>query len=103
MIRLLYFQQTLGTMILPTKYEKLKENSLIVGSHIITFLKDNDLSLNELHHLLQSRKKLELDLVTLIDTLTFLYLTEIIEIDSQNLIRLTDETKQNLHIAEKII
>jgi hypothetical protein len=90
-------------MILPTKYEKLKENSLIVGSHIITFLKDNDLSLNELHHLLQSRKKLELDLVTLIDTLSFLYLTEIIEIDSQNLIRLTDETKQNLHIAEKII
>ena len=90
-------------MILPTKYEKLKENSLIVGSHIITFLKDNDLSLNELHHLLQSRKKLELDLVTLIDTLSFLYLSEIIEIDSQNLFRLTDEIKQNLHISEKII
>ena len=103
MTRFHYFQILWGTMILPTKYEKLKENSLIVGSHIITFLKDNDLSLNELHHLLQSRKKLELDLVTLIDTLSFLYLTEIIEIDSQNLFRLTDETKQNLHIAEKII
>lgn len=90
-------------MILPTKYEKLKENSLIVGSHIIAFLKEDDLSLNELHHLLHSRKKIELDLITLINTLSFLYLTDIIEIDSQNLIRLTDETKKNLHISEKII
>lgn len=98
-----YSQIQLGTMILPTKYEKLKENSLIIGSHIIIFLKENDLSLNELHHLLQSHKKLELDLITLIDTLSFLFLSEIIELDSQNLIRLTDETKQNLHIAEEII
>ena len=90
-------------MILPTKYEKIKENTLILGSHIISFLKEDDLSLNYLHHLLQSRKKLELDLITLINTLSFLYLTEIIEIDSQNLIRLTDETKKNLHISEKII
>ncbi len=90
-------------MILPTKYEKLKENSLIVGAHIISFLKADDLSLNDLYHLLQSRKKLELDLIMLIDTLSFLFLTEIIEIDSHNLIRLTNETKQNLHIAEKII
>lgn len=90
-------------MVLPTKYEKLRDNSLIIGAHIIALIKEEDSTLLDLHIKLDKRKNLELDLMQLIDTLTFLYLSGIIEMDNNNIIRLTDDTKQNIHIPKKII
>lgn len=90
-------------MVLPAKYEKLRDNSLIIGAHIITILKEEDSTLLDLHIKLNKRKKIELDLMQLTDTLTFLYLSGIIEMNNNNIIKLTDDTKQNIHIPQKII
>jgi hypothetical protein len=75
-------------MILPTKYENLKENSLVIGAHIISFLKQEELTINEIHLKLIKLKNADVDWFYLVDTLTFLYLADIIEIDSNNLLRL---------------
>lgn len=79
-------------MIIPTKYENIKENPLIVGYHIIALLKENPLSFLEIHHQLFQYKKIELGYETLLDTLTFLYLSEIIEIDN-NIISLINDSQ----------
>lgn len=80
-------------MILPDKYENLKENGLIIGSHIITILKNNPLSLQDIHNLLITNKKIELDLDRLTEILTFLFIAGIVEIDSNNLIGLSNEAE----------
>jgi len=79
-------------MIIPTKYENIKENSLIIGCHIITLLKENSLSFLDIHHQLYQFKKIESDYGSLLDTLTFLYLSEIIEINN-NLISLKNDSQ----------
>ena len=89
-------------MIIPTKYENIKENPLIVGCHIISILKSNALPLLDIHLQLKKYKKLELDYNTLVDTLTFLYLSEAIEIDN-NIIRLKNDTPKAIHNPERII
>ena len=90
-------------MILPTKYENVKENSLVIGSYIISFLKKENLSFIDIHFSLLKQKELDLDYTKLEDTLTFLFLSDIIEFDNSNNIRLTDEAQQNLHLPGKII
>jgi len=89
-------------MIIPSKYENIKENPLIVGYHIITILKGNALSCVDIHLQLIKFKKLELDYNNLVDTLTFLYLAGIIEIDN-NIISLKNDTKKALYFTERII
>jgi len=79
-------------MIIPTKYENIKENPLIIGYHIIALLKENPLSFLEIHHQLFQFKKIELGYENLLETLTFLYLSEIIEIDN-NIIRLKNDSQ----------
>lgn len=75
-------------MILPTKYENLKENSLVIGAHIISFLRKEELTINEIHLKLTKLKNTDTDWFYLVDTLTFLFMAGIIEIDSQNYLRL---------------
>lgn len=84
-------------MILPTKYENLKENSLIIGAQIIAILKSDDQSILQIHEILSRKNKIELNLIQLIDTLTFLFLAGIVEIKN-NTLRLTDDSKKNLHL-----
>ncbi len=89
-------------MILPTKYENIKENPLIVGYNIISLLKENPLSLLDIHLQLKKFKNLELDYNTLVDTLTFLYLSDAIEIDN-NIIRINNDTPKTIYNSERII
>ena len=79
-------------MIIPTKYENLKKNSFVVGYNIILILKEQQLTLLDLHQKLCKLKNLDLDLAELTDTLTFLFLCDIIELDN-DLIRLTNDIK----------
>lgn len=74
-------------MILPSKYENIKENGLIVGAYIISFLKNSDLTLLEIHLQLKKYKNLELAYSYLLDILTFLYISDIIVLEN-NLIKL---------------
>jgi len=69
-------------MILPSKYENIKENPLIVGSHILALLKDNPLSFIELHFHLSHSKNIYLGHESLLDTLTFLFLSDIIDFNN---------------------
>lgn len=89
-------------MILPTKYENIKENPLIVGYQIISLLKNNALTLLDIHLQLKKHKKLELDYNTLIDTLTFLYLADAIEIDN-NIIIIKNDTPKAIYDSERFI
>lgn len=72
-------------MIIPTKYENIKENALVIGAHIISFLRNSDLTLLEIHLQLKKYKKLELDYSYLVDILTFLYIADVIELENNNI------------------
>jgi len=91
-------------MILPAKYEDIKENSLVVGAHIIELLKNNDLTFLDIHLQLRKRKKLELNFETLLDTLTFLFVSDIVDIDiTSNIISIKHDPKKTLYAPRTVI
>jgi hypothetical protein len=89
-------------MILPTKYENLNNNPIVVGSYIISFLQKEDLTFLQIHHKLLTKKKIDLGYTKLQDTLTFLFITGIIDINN-NLIHISNDTRRNLYLPEKLI
>ncbi len=64
-------------MIIPTKYENLNNNVLIIGSDIIKLLKKQSYNIENLYQKIKKAKKIDFN--TFYDTLTFLWLSEIIE------------------------
>jgi hypothetical protein len=89
-------------MILPTKYEDLKSNPLNIGAYIVSFLMKEDLTLLQIHTLLIKNKKVDIGYIKLIDTITFLFIAGIIDINN-NLIHISNDTKSNFYIPEKLI
>ena len=64
-------------MIIPSKYENLNKNVLVIGSQIIELLKKQAYNIENLYQKLKKINDISFD--TFYDTLTFLWLSEIIE------------------------
>jgi Fe2+ or Zn2+ uptake regulation protein len=64
-------------MIIPSKYENLNKNVLVIGSQIIELLKKQAYNIENLYQKLKNINDISFD--TYYDTLTFLWLSEIIE------------------------
>ena len=64
-------------MIIPSKYENLNKNILVIGSEIISLLKKQSFNIENLYQKIKKKKNINFD--TYYDTLTFLWLSEIID------------------------
>lgn len=63
-------------MLLPTKYEDLNYNVLVLGAHTIRYIKKGTNNIEELFAKLKLEHKVDLDLF--FDIITFLWLADII-------------------------
>lgn len=66
-------------MLIPSKYEDINSNLLVIGSKAIRLLKKKPLNIEDLFQKL--RKDVEINLEQYFNMLTFLWLSEIIRID----------------------
>jgi len=78
-------------MILPNKYEDLRNTPIIVGKDIILLLRKKNFNLFELY----SKLPVNINIDTYFDTLTFLYAADLISFNN-NIVYLND-TKKTLH------
>jgi hypothetical protein len=78
-------------MILPNKYEDLKNTPLVIGKDIILLLRKKNFSLFDLY----SKLSVKINIDTYFDILTFLYAADLISFNN-NIIYLND-TKKTLH------
>lgn len=63
-------------MLLPTKYENLNYNILVLGVHTIRYIKQGKKNIEELFSILKLNHNVDLDLF--FDIITFLWLADII-------------------------
>jgi len=63
-------------MLLPTKYENLNYNILILGAHTIRYIKNGVNNIEDLFQKLKEKHNVDLDLF--FDIITFLWLSNII-------------------------
>lgn len=63
-------------MLLPTKYENLNYNILVLGAHTIRYIKQGKKNIEELFNILKLNHNVDLDLF--FDIITFLWLADII-------------------------
>ena len=75
-------------MILPTKHQNLNKSPLIIGAEILSVLKKNDVSVENLFQKL--RVKFDISLELFFDSITFLWLINSINIENQ----IISKTKQ---------
>lgn len=66
-------------MILPTKYETLWSNALVIGAHILGILKDKNCNLENLYW--EIRKKDKITIEQFYNTVTFLRLSDCVVIN----------------------
>lgn len=67
------------SIILPTKYEKLSQNTMVIGAAVIGLLKKQKYPIEELYQVL--KKKEQINLERFYNTLTFLWISEVITSD----------------------
>ena len=68
-------------MLIPSKYEDIFSNPLIIGSHILKKINSSNYLLDDLYEELTQTFDINLD--QYFNTITFLWLSELIEIDKQ--------------------
>lgn len=72
-------------MLIPTKYENINDNLLVLGAYIISLLKKKPYNIEELFQVVnkikEEKKKTLINLDQYFNTLTFLWLSEIILLD----------------------
>ncbi len=83
-------------MIIPTPYENLHKNTIIIGADIISLLKRQDYNIELLFNKLKKQNSTHLNQFN--NTLLFLWLADIIELNEHTL---TLKTKKN--VSQKII
>jgi hypothetical protein len=71
----IYFQ-TFEEMLIPSKYENLQQNLLVIGSDVIAILKRRPYDIESLYQELKSRRSINLD--QFYNCLTFLWLSEVV-------------------------
>lgn len=72
-------------MFTPTKYENLHNSTIILGADIIKSLKSKDYNVEDMYQTLKKVFRKDVSLNQYYNTLTFLWLTELIELDEFNL------------------
>ncbi|SNB22483.1 hypothetical protein KU06062604_780007 [Flavobacterium psychrophilum] len=70
-------------MLIPTKHQELKSNTLVLGADILFYLKTDLLSLEDLFKKIRTEKNIYLN--DFLDSLTFLWLIDAIEY-SENMV-----------------
>lgn len=63
-------------MLLPSKYENLNYNYLVLGAHTLRYIKNGTDNIEELFQILKTNHKIDLDMF--FDILTFLWLADLI-------------------------
>jgi hypothetical protein len=71
-------------MLIPTPYESLQKNTLIIGADIIRLLKQKDYNIEALFNEVKKLKSTHLN--QFYNTLVFLWLADIIELNEHTLI-----------------
>lgn len=84
-------------MLIPSKYEDISTNLLIVGSYIINSLNSRKYNVEDLYQKLNKTHAVNLD--QYFNALTFLWLAEIINVDSLTITLGKNDTEKTLHIA----
>ncbi len=82
-------------MLIPSKYEDISTNLLIVGSYIITALNSKNYNVEDLYQKLNKNHAVNLD--QYFNALTFLWLAEIINVDSLTISLVKNVTEKTLH------
>lgn len=63
-------------MLLPSKYENLNFNYLVLGAHTLRYIKNGTDNIEELFQILKTNHKIDLDMF--FDIITFLWLADLI-------------------------
>jgi hypothetical protein len=66
-------------MLLPTKYERLSQNIMVVGAKVISLLNRKKYSVEDLYQVLKREDQINLE--RFYDTLSFLWITDVINSD----------------------
>lgn len=66
-------------MLLPTKYENLDQNTMVLGASVIGLLRKKKYTIEELYQILKREKQINLE--RFFNTLSFLWVAEVIESD----------------------
>lgn len=72
-------------MFIPTKHENLHKSTIVLGADIIKSLKKREYNVEDLFQELKKVFEKDISLNQYYNTLTFLWLTDVIELDDFNL------------------
>jgi hypothetical protein len=72
-------------MLIPTKHENLNKSTIVLGADIIKTLKKNDFNVEDLFQELKMVFQKEVSLSQYYNTLTFLWLTDVIELTDHHI------------------
>lgn len=67
-------------MLIPTKYEKLNHNIMVLGASVINLLRKKSYTVEELHQILQKEEQVNLE--RFYNILSFLWIADIIDSDN---------------------
>lgn len=84
-------------MLIPSKYEDINQNPFIVGYHIVNMLKEKPYNIEKLFQHL--RDKFLLNLEQYYDSLTFLWLADIITVSETQINLIKNDTQETLHLT----
>lgn len=66
-------------MLIPTKYEKLNQNAVVIGASVLGLLRKKKYSVEELYQILKKEKQINLE--RFFNVLSFLWVADAIETD----------------------
>ena len=84
-------------MLIPTKHQELKSNTLVLGADILFHLKNDTLTLEDIFKKVKTEKNIDLD--DFFDSVTFLWLIDAIKYVDNMLTKNTyntDDFKENI-------
>lgn len=70
-------------MLIPTKHQELKSNTLVLGADILFYLKNDEQNLEDLFKKIRTEKNIDLD--NFFDAVTFLWLIDAVDFLESNL------------------
>ncbi len=71
-------------MLIPSRFENLEHNTLVLGADILLVLKDKPYNIESLYQKLKHKDKISLDIY--LDVVSFLWLMDFVEYDNFHII-----------------
>jgi hypothetical protein len=84
-------------MLIPTKHQELKSNTLVLGADVLFHLKNDTLTLEDIFIKVKTEKNIDLD--DFFDSVTFLWLIDAVKYVDNMLTKntyITDDFKENI-------